>query len=864
MTPEQWQQVKELFHDAAVLAPEARNAFLQRQCGNDASMLGELQLLLKAHDEAEQFIEQPALVSASEILSTSEKDSWTNRRVGHYRVLREIGRGGMGLVLLAIRADDQFKKRVAIKLIKRGMDTEDILRRFRNERQILASLEHPHIARLLDGGMTEDGLPYLVMEYIEGEPLDKYADEHRLSISQRLQLFRTVCAAVQHAHQNLVVHRDLKPSNILITTEGEPKLLDFGIAKLLNPELTAQSIAPTATFIRLMTPEYASPEQIRGKSITTVSDVYSLGVLLYRLLTGHAPYHFTSHSPQEIERLVCETEPEKPSTAISRIEEIVTDNGATKTTPEAVGEARHEQPDALRRRLRGDLDNIVLKALRKEPERRYASAAQLSEDISRYMNGLPVSARKDTFAYRTSKFIGRNKVGVAAAAVVLLAILIGLTASIWQARVARRERDKAEATNGFLQAMLSASSPTSTLRKSKSDVTVRDILDEASRRLAAADLSGQPEVKAELQRIIGISYESLGQYDLAGQNLTSALEAQTKIYGEDSLETLKTSVVLAQLWATKGDYAKADNFYQQSIPILRAEQKKGTIHADYLMAALYEFALTRRVQGNSKQAEVLLRESLALSPQASPDQKNVLGVTEAVLALTLADQGKFDEAGKMIRAKLALIRQQPGEDVSGLSLCTNLTILGGILMEKGEYAEAEENLREAEAIYRKVFDPSYMPLGDNLRIQAQVLYAEHNYAEAEAKINEALEIYRKSSGRGYINYPTALIVQGSIYSQTNRTTEAEKMLREAVGIRSEYMPEAHFLRAVANGALGEFLTTQKRFAEAEPLLLYSYESLKKSQSANSPRTKTALQRLVVLYDNWGKPDAADEYRNKSS
>jgi serine/threonine protein kinase len=255
----------------------------------------------------------------------------------------------MGAVYLAARADDQFKKRVAVKLLRRGLDSEDILRRFRHERQILASLDHPNIARLLDGGMTDDGLPYFVMEYIEGTPLDRYCDERRLSTTERLKLFRQVCAAVYHAHQNLIVHRDLKPSNILVTKDGEPKLLDFGIAKLLNPELTAHTMAPTATGIRLMTPNYASPEQIRGKNITTASDIYSLGVLLYHLLTGHHPYRLSSVLPQEIERVVCETEPEKPSTAISRVEEITTNEGTITITPDSVSRTRDGPPEALRR-----------------------------------------------------------------------------------------------------------------------------------------------------------------------------------------------------------------------------------------------------------------------------------------------------------------------------------------------------------------------------------------------------------------------------------------------------------------------------------------------------------------------------------
>jgi serine/threonine protein kinase len=310
MSPEQWAQVKKLFHAAAELPAEERAVFIQQHCNGDADLLRELQLLLESHQEAEHFIEKPALVSASEILPEGE-DAWSGKTIGHYRVLREIGRGGMGMVLLAARDDDQFKKRVAIKVLRRGMDTEDILRRFRNERQIIASLEHPYIARLIDGGMTDDGLPYFVLDYIEGEPLDRYCDEHLLPTHERLQLFRKVCGAVHYAHQNLIVHRDLKPSNILVTSDGEPKLLDFGIAKLLNPELTAYTMAPTATQARLMTPDYASPEQIRGKNITTASDVYSLGVLLYRLLTGHAPYRFTGGSQREIERLVCESQPKR-------------------------------------------------------------------------------------------------------------------------------------------------------------------------------------------------------------------------------------------------------------------------------------------------------------------------------------------------------------------------------------------------------------------------------------------------------------------------------------------------------------------------------------------------------------------------
>jgi serine/threonine protein kinase len=316
-------------------------------------------------------------------------------RIGAYKIVREIGRGGMGAVYLAVRADSEYQKRVAIKLVKRGMDTDFILRRFRNERQILASLDHPNIARLLDGGTTADGLPYFVMEYIEGQPLYRYCDGEKLTIHERLRLFTNICNAVAYAHQNLVVHRDIKPSNILICSDGTPKLLDFGIAKLLNPELTPDTITPTATAMRLMTPEYASPEQVRGEPATPASDIYSLGILLYELLTGHRPYHFSNRAPHEIARVICEEEPEHPSRVVTRSEDILPLDlaaGGEATTLEFLCKMRGGTLESVRRELTGDLDNITLKALRKEPGRRYTSVERLRDDIVRHLEGRPVSA----------------------------------------------------------------------------------------------------------------------------------------------------------------------------------------------------------------------------------------------------------------------------------------------------------------------------------------------------------------------------------------------------------------------------------------------------------------------------------------
>ncbi len=428
---ERWARVKELFEAAADLAPNERASLLSNECGGDDALRREVESLLESDSQTNDFIEQPVLEIPRDLFPEAPDESLAGRQFGAYQIIREIGRGGLGAVYLAARADDEYRKEVALKLVRRGLDTEDILRRFRNERQILAQLDHPNIARLIDGGTTDEGLPYFVMEYVNGEPIGAYCDAHSLGTTERLNLFRKVCAAVTFAHQNLVIHRDLKPSNILIASDGEPKLLDFGIAKLLGQD--EEALAQTITSQRVMTPEYASPEQIKGERITTTSDVYSLGVLLYELLTGRRPYRLKTRTPEEIARAITEQEPERPSTAVAQ----------------GGGNSKFEIRNS--KFLRGDLDNIVLMAMRKEPARRYSSVGQFSEDIRRHLEGLPVIARKDTLRYRSEKFIRRHKVGVAAVALIALSLVGGIIATVSQAkratrqaRVAARERDRAQ------------------------------------------------------------------------------------------------------------------------------------------------------------------------------------------------------------------------------------------------------------------------------------------------------------------------------------------------------------------------------------------------------------------------------------
>ena len=425
MTAQPWQRVKDLFHQAALQAPEARAAFLDAACQGDAELRHEVESLLEARDEAGAFLSVPVGVDAG--LVGAETAVPEGRQIGRYRIQDLIAQGGMGTVYRAVRDDDAFRQTVALKLMRGGAASADAERRFRQERQILARLQHPHIATILDGGATDEGQPYLVMEYVEGRPITAYCDEQGLDARARLAMFTTVCAAVHYAHQNLVVHRDLKPANILVTADGSPKLLDFGIAKLLalGP---GPGTAPTATLLPMMTPEYASPEQVRGGAVTTASDVYSLGVLLYELLTGRRPYTLRTDSLEEIVRSVCETDPQPPS-SVAR-------------THAATGEGTRARPSASE--LRGDLDTIVLKALRKEPARRYLSVLELGEDVRRHLDGRPVRARPDTLRYRAGKFVGRHRAAVGAAALVVLALLGGLAATVRQARIAERERALAQ------------------------------------------------------------------------------------------------------------------------------------------------------------------------------------------------------------------------------------------------------------------------------------------------------------------------------------------------------------------------------------------------------------------------------------
>ena len=551
MFSENYQNAKKIFSRAIELPPGEQTSFLKDACREDDELLDLVHSLIEADRIAKTFLEESPI---DDIARTEVADSEVGKRIGRYRIIRRIGRGGMGAVYLAGRDDDQYKKQVALKIIKRGMDSEEILQRFKTERQILATLVHPNIARLLDGGVTEDGLPYFVMEFIQGLPIDEYCNRHKLNTRERLILFQKVCTAVQYAHRNLIVHRDLKPGNILVTTDGEPKLLDFGIAKMLNPNLGPVSMPMTATMMQIMTPEYASPEQVRGEPITTASDVYTLGILLYQILTDHRPYVLNTRNPSEVERIICEKEPLKPSTIITRAEDVTDDRGSVVTIdPDSVSSRRGAKLDILRKALAGDIDNIVLMALRKEPNRRYSSVEQFSEDIRRHLAGLPVIARKDTLMYRGSKFVQRHKGRVAAVVLIFAALIGGLTAALWQNQLAKEQRNlaaRAANTMAFelAEGLSRMTGPTETRIGLLNKAT--EIFEEVNNSdLSDAAFSFQ---NADARRALAQTYFVLGDGDNANRYAETAVEMSQRLASE-SPENFKHRLLHASAVSTLGD-----------------------------------------------------------------------------------------------------------------------------------------------------------------------------------------------------------------------------------------------------------------------------------------------------------------------
>lgn len=859
MSPDRWQQVLEVFNEAVEQPPKQREALVEAACADDIELRREVNLLLETYDDDPDFLEEPA-ARVPDVPELPEQDTMKGQHVGPYKVLRRLGGGGMGAVYLAIRDDDQYRKYVALKVVKRGMDTEEILHRFRSERQILASLDHPNIARLLDGGMAADGRPYFAMEYVdEGVPLDVYCDQHRLTISERLRLFRTVCAAVHYAHQNLVVHRDLKPGNVLVSKTGHVKLLDFGVAKLLNPDLSAVTMALTRSEARLVTPAYASPEQVRGETVTTASDVYALGVLLYELLSGRRPYQVEGKTADGIKKIICEEHPSVPSEAIRRLEEVGRLNGNTAARPaEAISDDRHTSVERLRRQLQGDLDNIVLMAMRKDPHDRYASAEALSEDVLHSLEGRSVVAHEASPSYRFRKFVHRHRVGVGVALLLTASLLVGLGGTMWQAKVAtegwtqaQAEADKSERALAFLIDLLKLSDPTS---EQGSAVTVRELLD-AQAPLLERMLYEQPEEQAPLMDMVGGIYMNLGLYDEALSLIETSLDARRRTLGENHADVAQSLYSLAEVQRNMGRFQEAEDHGLQALVIQR--QLLGSDHLD-IARTLISLGRIVRIRGDFDTATTYFEEALAMYRRLLGEEHQQVAQAIFLLAFTLEGQSAYDRAEPLHREALAMRRKLLGEEHPDVAW--SLMSLGRMHKNKGEFALAESYYREALLMRRKLLGAEHPDVAASYHQLARLADDQGAWETAAPLYLQSLDILRKALPEDHLRISFQLVPLGSIRMEHGNVREAEALLREGLRIRQQSMIAGHPMITAAQIDLGRCLLRLGQFEEAEALLL---EGLQVYQTRHGPedfRTEEVLSTLIALYEAWGKPEKVIFYQ----
>ncbi|MEX1181817.1 MAG: serine/threonine-protein kinase [Gemmatimonadota bacterium] len=753
-----WETLDRLFLAARALPPAQRAAFIEAEAAGDPELQAELRALLAADTgEVGRRVERAVESLTPALTPGGPAGLREGSVVGHYRVLRELGRGGMGSVYLAERADDAFRQTVALKVVQPAFLTDETRRRFHAERQILADLAHPGIARLLDGGSTDDGVPFVVMEYVDGSTIERFCEEHALSVKARLRLFLQVCAGVQFAHQNLVVHRDLKPGNVLVTADGAVKLLDFGIARLLDPlEGTTQETVDARGALRFLTPEYASPEQIRGAPVTTATDVYSLGVLLYQLLTGQLPYRFERRVPQEFERVICTVDPERPSTAARRSAER---RSAARSLPNAGAEVGEAWGAERGRGLEGDLDHIALKALRKEPGHRYASVAQLADDIERHLNDEPVLARPPSVAYRTGRFVKRYRGRVAVAAMVFLAALT-MTA-FYTVRLAE-ERDAARASAlqaeqvvEFLTSVFETSDPS---ESRGATVTARELLDRGAERIRGS-LADEPLVRSRLLGTLGTVYSKMGLETEAVPFFEDALSEVERATAPGSPERAQRQNALASALVDIEEWDRAE-------------------------------ALSRDVIDSRDEARFTEREAGALQ----------------TISEVFWGRRQFDSARHYMSEFEAMLRAD--DAVDGVTLGTALTLRGLLETDAGDDAAADPYLTEALSAFRDTLDAEHP---DVLVATSNLGYLRHRqgrYPAADSLYSAAIAIQRRILGPDHVDLGTTLNNRASVLKELDRPAEAEPLQREALAIyRATFGPD-HSVVARALNNLANLLYEQ--------------------------------------------------------
>jgi non-specific serine/threonine protein kinase/serine/threonine-protein kinase len=913
MTPEQWQRVRPILESALELDPASRPAFLNGACA-DAALRHEVDSLIAAQEQNSSFLECPAVAEVVPDQDTTSVAAWTTgMKLGPYEIHSWLGAGGMGEVYRAFRADGEYKKQVAIKLVRAGQNSAFVVNRFKNERQILAGLEHPNIARFLDAGTTDGGLPYFAMELVEGQPIDRYCDAHRLPIEERLNLFLTVCSAVQHAHQNLVIHRDLKPGNILVTIDHVPKLLDFGIAKILDAPSVPAAVDPTLTVMRVLTPEFASPEQVRGEIITTASDVYSLGVTLYVLVTGRDPYAFASHSPLDVAKAVCDTEPLKPSETVHRCEEDIRSHGrGFNQTAEFVSVARNTRPEKLRRRLSGDLDNIILTALRKEPKRRYASVEQFAEDIRRHLESMPVLARTDTFGYRTSKFVTRHKMGLAAAALVSLTVLVGLAVTLQEARVALRQAEvakiqSARAERRFNDVRKLANSLLFDLRdpihELQGSIHVEKMLVDTGLQYLDS-LAQEAESDPSLQLELAEAYKRVGnaQGTPYGSNLGDSIGALAsyrkalrlrqialKSTPQDIQEQIRLANnyrTIGSLLAKMGDLPGARDSVRRALEITEvvAQQNQDDPRAIHELGV--DFLTLGEVEGNTQGNEIMESPELglqyhrkalevnqkwiALEPTNRLPQQHAAFLNDRIAA-DLIQCGKPAEAMQYANQALAILEGMASStDASSSAVSIKDQIaathsqLGNALLVSGNPRRAIAEFNAELAIYKYLYETDPGNSGGRLELSSAYLdlgAAWINFGRARTGLHilrNGIEIMEQPSfsnpdkagmlASGYIDQGKALEKMGDESAALSAYTKAEKLLESSVPIKPRIFADA--LQAAAGGMTARVLAKLGRLAQADEKYRTALQLVEPAATAIPPNLR-AQYILADLYAGLG-------------
>jgi serine/threonine-protein kinase len=902
LSPARRAEIEEVFEQALDLEPDSRGAWLSDRCAHDAELRARVEALLAAHESPAGILERRLPPATTALVAEPLRD----RRIGPYRVVRELGRGGMGVVYLAERVDGEFRRQVAIKLLRNSPDAEELHRRFIAERQILASLSHPNIAQLLDGGTTEGELPYLVMEYVDGLPITTYCDRRGLDVAARLRLFADVCRAVNSAHQNLVIHRDIKPGNILVTPAGQVKLLDFGIAKLLNASMGGMDVPHTSTAFRVMTPDYASPEQVRGEPLTTGSDVYALGVVLYELLAGRRPYQIRTGSASELHELVCEREPERPSTWAKR---PAPPDDPAAPLPAAIASVRGTSPDRLQRVLAGDLDAIVMMALRKETRRRYGSAELLAEDIERYLRGLPVLARHPSRAYYLGKFLRRHRTAASLGAIAVISLVASTAVAIEQSATARRERDRATAALTQARQALSESDETTSFLAGLFDVDVPapgNAAPGTAEQLMARGmgqiekLGNRPLVQARMLDGMGRVYQNSGRFADSKLAYERSLALRRAHGAGESAEAATSLVHMANTLRLAGSYAAADSAAWQALRIwekvngpadpsaaeawqmlsmlavyrsdIRASEAYARRSADILVSAygvddprtaysleMLGGALHRL--GRYQDGERYMRQALALYEREKGPNDPYLIVPLYRLAQAVAtSRGDYAEAVRLMERAVAIGRASVGEDHPRTAYA--LGLLGDLESRRGNFDAGERLSRLAIEIFERTIGRRDVAVGDAYVDRAKVYSRVGRWADAEAAQRIAMTIYNNGFGRAHSVYAGAIAGLCEIHLHAGRLSEAEAECRESMAIRERALGANSLGMLNPLMLLGDIRVQRGELAAADSLysaaLLIVQEHL-----GTQPRAYDYLYpRIAALRDLQQRPQEAAELRRK--